>query len=110
MPYTIDQQYISWEVCQSHCPKGAIQQDANRRYLIEQNLCNSCLQSSLSQGILACSSNYIFGVIPNDQQHLVMLKDSNPYWEKWFATHDRLVADLQTKIQAKAQSWQEVTA
>jgi len=110
MPYTIENQYISWEVCQSHCPKGAIQQDANGRYLIDQRACKDCLHASSSQGLSSCSHIYIFGVVPNDQSDSLLLRDSNPYWERWFATHDRLVADLQTKIQAKVQKWQEVTA
>ncbi|CAN1211264.1 Ferredoxin [Tumidithrix helvetica PCC 7403] len=59
MLYIPEDQCVSWEVCRSHCPKGAFQQNANGRYWIDHNLCNSCLHAKFSKLLQQQESSHV---------------------------------------------------
>jgi Fe-S-cluster-containing dehydrogenase component len=94
MSYTITSQCIECSRCVSACPTSAIKHDGDRHW-IDSTLCNNCVGFySVAQCVAACPTNH--GCIPgltSAVNHPSLLKSSD-YWERWFATYERLVFGL----------------
>jgi Fe-S-cluster-containing hydrogenase component 2 len=82
MPYKRSNEYMSWSECRNRCPHGAIHQ-SNGHYWIDSKLCDRC------QDLPEYGRGGIF--VHNSAQQLL---DFNGYWQKWFASYQKLVQQL----------------
>ncbi|NES95339.1 MAG: 4Fe-4S dicluster domain-containing protein [Desertifilum sp. SIO1I2] len=95
MTYSITDRCIDCDRCVLACPTGAIQHNG-QRYEINPNLCNNCIgHYAVAQCWSACPTNH--GCIPGVDKPFntsIALNGSQDYWEKWFDTYNRMVAQL----------------
>lgn len=96
MAYVITSKCISCDRCYVQCPTGAIEK-VGQRYMIEPSLCNNCDgHYNLPLCAATCPTNG--GCVPNiiegNCTKPVFANSSSEYWESWFSTYNRLVAQL----------------
>ncbi|MBD1843947.1 4Fe-4S binding protein [Cyanobacteria bacterium FACHB-63] len=94
MSYTITSQCIGCDRCLPVCPTAAIQSDQTHHW-IDPTRCNNCAdQYSVAQCAAACPTNY--GCVPGTTAAVTheLLFDADDYWQRWFATYQRLVFNL----------------
>lgn len=91
MAYTITNNCISCNRCQSLCPTNAIRVEGERSW-IDASLCNNCVgYYSVPQCAAGCPTNR--GCVPNLSSFSAPTASAD-YWESWFNLHNRLVARL----------------
>ncbi len=104
MAYIITSQCISCDRCHVQCPTGAIKK-IGERYKIDPSLCNDCV-GHYSTPLCAATCPTNGGCVPNIVQgacnHPVLANNSNSpdYWDSWFSTYNRLVAQLHKSRQS----------
>lgn len=96
MAYIITSQCISCDRCVVQCPTGAIKK-VGERYTIDPNLCNNCVgHYSVPLCAATCPTNdgCVPDVVALNCNHPVLANGSTEYWDSWFSTYNRLVAQL----------------
>ncbi|MBD2298390.1 4Fe-4S binding protein [Nostoc sp. FACHB-87] len=93
MAYKITSQCISCNLCESVCPTGAIKVEGSRHW-IDSELCTDCVGTihtvpQCKAGCPTCDG---------------CVKETNDYWESWFAKYNRVVGKL-TKKQDYWERW-----
>lgn len=106
MAYTITNQCINCDRCLSICPTSAISYQDNH-YSIDPDRCNNCVgYYSVAQCASVCPTNQ--GCIPGATSvfNQPTLLGSGDYWERWFATYNRMIERLhQAKQAAYWENW-----
>jgi ferredoxin len=93
MAYEITSQCISCKLCLSVCPTGAIQ-EVDGNYWIDSELCTNCAGSIHTVPQCKASCPTVDGCV----------KQPSDYWERWFATYNRVRAKL-TNEQDYWENW-----
>ena len=106
MSHTITNDCIGCDRCLPVCPTNAITKD-DWGYAIDPQVCNDCVGFyGVPQCAAICPTNY--GCIPGTSMAFrqPLLRQSQDYWEQWFATYNSLISKLhESKRTAYWQRW-----
>ena len=91
MPYTITDNCISCNRCETVCPTNAIKVEGLNKW-IDANLCNNCDgYYSVPQCAASCPTNR--GCVPSLSNY-IPVQANGDYWDTWFNLHDCLIERL----------------